>query len=65
MLRPTKQFVQHLPMKRKGQGALRGNKARANVLTAQESKGLSRRIRTPLLGACGKDLYRTHLDASV
>lgn len=47
-MRPTKQFVQHLPMKHNGQGALRGNKARANVLTTQVR--VSRRIRTPLLG---------------
>lgn len=35
-------------MKHKGQGALRGNKARTNVLKTQVR--VSRRIRTPLLG---------------
>lgn len=57
LLRPTKQFVQHLPMKHKGQGALRGNKACANVLTTQVR--VSRPIRTPLLGLVVK-IYIGH-----
>lgn len=60
-MRPSKQCVQHLPMKHKGQGAHRGNKARANQLTTQVRA--SRRIRTPLLGLEVR-IYLRQLDAS-